>query len=46
MIVAVRAGLGDVARIELVMEGVLSGLFKQAGDLKRQIAQVLRGLFA
>ena len=40
------ARLGEVTRIELVVEGMLAGFFEQAGDFERKVAQVLWGLFA
>ncbi len=40
------ARLGKVTRIELVVEGMLTGFFEKAGDFERKVAQVLWGLFA
>ena len=35
------ARLGEVTRIELVVEGMLTGFFEKAGDFERKVAQVL-----
>ena len=42
----VRTGQGEIAWVELIVKGVLAGFLKQSGDLERQVAQVLWGLFA